>query len=75
MSNKLVPVSRHELVRRLGELGFSGPFKGSGHEFMTKGAIRVKLPNEHRGQDIGAELLARILRDSGINLDEWFSVG
>jgi len=75
LSNKLVPVSRHELVRRLGELGFSGPFKGSGHEFMTKGAIRVKLPNEHRGQDIGAELLARILRDSGINLDEWFSVG
>jgi hypothetical protein len=47
---------------------------GSGHEFMTKGAIRVKLPNEHRGQDIGAELLARILRDSGISRYEWFLV-
>lgn len=73
MSNRLVPVSRHELIRRLGELGFSGPFKGSGHEFMTKGAVRVKLPNEHHGQDIGSELLARILRDSGIRRDEWFS--
>lgn len=74
LSNKLVPVSRRELIRRLVELGFNGPFKGSGHEFMTKGAIRVKLPNEHRGQDIGAELLARILRDSGIKRDEWSSV-
>ncbi|MDD4448000.1 MAG: hypothetical protein PHN61_10020 [Methanothrix sp.] len=74
MSNKLVPVSRRELIRRLGELGFSGPFKGSGHEFMTKEAIRIKLPNEHRSQHIGAELLARILRDSGIRRDEWFSL-
>jgi predicted RNA binding protein YcfA (HicA-like mRNA interferase family) len=72
LSNKLV--SRWELIRRLGELGFNGPFKGSGHEFMTKGKIRVKLPNVHRGQDVGAELLARILRDSGIRRDEWFSV-
>lgn len=73
MSSKLVPVSRRELVRRLGELGFGDPYIGSGHEYMTKGAIRIKLPNPHHGQDIGADLLARILRDSGISRDEWFS--
>lgn len=73
MSIRLVPVSRRELVRRLGELGFGGPYIGSGHEYMTKGAIRIKLPNPHRGQDIGADLLARILRDSGISREEWFS--
>jgi hypothetical protein len=58
----------------LGELGFCGPFIGSGHEYMTKGAIRIKLPNPHRGQDIGADLLAKILRDSGISREEWFSI-
>jgi hypothetical protein len=40
---------------------------------MIKGAIQIKLPNPRHGQDIGADLLARILRDSGISRDEWFS--
>ena len=40
---------------------------------MIKGAVRIKLPNSHRGQEIGSELLARILRDSGISREEWFS--
>lgn len=73
LSSRLVPVSRRELIRRLGDLGFSGPFAGTDHEFMTKGAVRVKLPNRHHGQDIGVDLLARILRDSGISRDEWFT--
>lgn len=73
LSSKLVPVSKRELVRRLGELGFGGPYIGSGHEYMIKGAIRIKLPNPHHSQDIGADLLARILRDSGISREEWFS--
>ena len=74
MSSKLIPVSRRELIRRLGDLGFNGPFTGTDHEFMTKGAVRVKLPNLHHGQDIGVDLLVRILRDSGIRRDEWFTV-
>jgi len=28
LSNKLVPVSRRELIRRLGKLGFVGPYPG-----------------------------------------------
>jgi len=67
-------VSRRELIRRLGDLGFNGPFAGADHEFMVKGTVRVKLPNRHHCQDIGVDLLARILRDSGISRDEWFSV-
>jgi hypothetical protein len=39
---------------------------------MTEGAVRIKLPNGHHGQDIGVDLLVRILRDSGISRDEWF---
>lgn len=74
MSNRLVPVSRKELIKRLGKLGFNGPFVGSGHEYMIRGFVRVKLPNPHHGQDISVDLLARILRDAEISREEWFSV-
>jgi predicted RNA binding protein YcfA (HicA-like mRNA interferase family) len=73
LSNRLVPVSRKELIRRLGKLGFNGPFIGSGHEYMIRGIVRVKLPNPHHGQDISVDLLARILRDAEISREEWFS--
>ena len=63
-----------ELIRRLGKLGFNGPFTGSGHEFMIRGITRVKLLNPHHGQDVSVDLLARILRDAGIPRDEWFSI-
>ncbi len=75
MSNRLVPVSRREFIRRLKKLGFSGPFIGSDHEYMIRGITRVKLPNPHRGQDISTDLLSKILRDSEISRDEWFSAG
>lgn len=73
MLNRLVPVSRKELIRRLGKLGFNGPFIGSGHEYMIRGILRVKLPKPHHGQDISVDLLARILRDAEISREEWFS--
>lgn len=73
MSNRLVPISRKELIRRLDKLGFNGPFTGSGHEYMIRGIVRVKLPNPHHGQDISVDLLARILRDAEISREEWFS--
>jgi hypothetical protein len=31
------------------------PFTGADHEFMTKGVVRVKLPNPHHGQDKAAD--------------------
>jgi predicted RNA binding protein YcfA (HicA-like mRNA interferase family) len=73
LSSKLAPVSRRDLIRWLGDLGFNGPFNGADNEFMTKGAVRVKLPNLHNRRDIGVDLLVRILRNSGISRDEWFA--
>jgi predicted RNA binding protein YcfA (HicA-like mRNA interferase family) len=64
------PVSRRELVRALRRLGFDGPFAGTKHEFMVKGTLRLRIPNPPRG-DIGADLLARILREAGISREEW----
>ncbi|HKH50050.1 MAG TPA: type II toxin-antitoxin system HicA family toxin [Thermoanaerobaculia bacterium] len=70
--SRLSPISRRELVQRLRELGFEGPFIGGRHEFMVRGSVRLILPNPHR-QEISTDLLSRILRQAGIEREEWFS--
>ena len=70
MARRLRPVSRGELVARLKALGFSGPYTGGRHQFMVRGSIRLVLPNPHRGE-IGVDLLKRILRQAGIEEEEW----
>lgn len=64
------PISRKELIRRLKELGFAGPYSGGKHQFMIKGHQTLRLPNPHQA-DIGRELLARILRQGEIDKAEW----
>lgn len=66
----LDPVSRRELVGRLQQLGFEGPYTGGRHEFMLRETRRLILPNPHR-RDISVALLARILRQAGISREEW----
>ncbi len=73
MSERLGPVSRRDFIRRLRALGFDGPYAGGNHEFMLRGDRRLILPNPHRSV-IGANLLARLLRQAGISREEWFSV-
>jgi predicted RNA binding protein YcfA (HicA-like mRNA interferase family) len=76
--SRLLPVSRQELIRRLGKLGFEGPYPGSGHAYMVKelpkGRIYVTIPNPHHGQDFGVGLLAQILKEGEISREEWLSV-
>ena len=62
---KLRGVSFGELVRKLKTLNFEGPFSGGKHLFMVRGHLRLTIPNPHR-QDIGADLLTRILRQGEI---------
>ena len=57
-------------MARLQALGFSGPYTGGRHQFMVRGSIRLVLPNPHRGE-IGVDLLKRILRQAGIEEEEW----
>ena len=68
--SKLSSVSYNELVRKLKSLGFEGPFSGGKHLFMVKDDLRLTIPNPHK-QDIGVDLLKRILRQGGIQRDEW----
>ena len=67
---RIGPVSRRELIQRLRRLGFEGPFTGGRHEFMTRGRVRLIVPNPHR-QEISTDLLAHILRQAGISREEW----
>lgn len=64
------PIKRQDLIRHLRELGFEGPYAGGKHHYMLKAEIKLVIPNPHQG-DIGRELLNRILRQAGIERDEW----
>lgn len=63
---------RRDLIKRLGQLGFEGPYVGSGKhpQFMVRGDLVLKLPNEH-SEDIGLPLLKMVLREAGISPEQW----
>ena len=69
---RLSAVSIRDLLSRLKQLGFEGPYTGGRHEFMVRGSTRLVLPNPHR-QDVGVDLLIRILRQAGVTRDEWLA--
>ena len=62
--------TRKELIRYLRQLGFGGPYSGGKHQFMSSGDLTLRIPNPHQN-DIGKELLMRILRQAGISKDDW----
>lgn len=64
------PVSRRELIRRFKQLGFLGPVEGAKHAFMVRGALKVRIPNPHRG-DVDISLLKEILRQAEISKAAW----
>ena len=64
------PISRKKLIRALRTYGFDGPYSGGRHEFMVKDTLVVHIPNPHRS-DIGKALLARILKQAAISIEEW----
>ena len=66
----LGPTKRRDLIRFLKELGFDGPFSGGKHQFMIRDQVRLVIPNPHQ-HDIGRELLVKILRQAGIEKEEW----
>jgi len=67
---RLGPIKRRDLIKYLRELGFDGPYTGSRHQLMVRGEVTVRIPNPHHS-DIGKELLIRILRQAGVDRNEW----
>jgi predicted RNA binding protein YcfA (HicA-like mRNA interferase family) len=66
-----MPISRKKLIRRLRNLGFSGPLSGGRHQFMVKGELKVRIPNPHGSGDISDPLLKEILRQAEISEEKW----
>ena len=67
---KLSPISWRDLVRRLREFGFEGPYQEGKHPYMIKGNLVLTIPNPHRGE-ISTDLLSRILKQAEITRKEW----
>lgn len=66
----ITPIKRKDLIRCFRRLGFDGPYSGGNHQFMTKADLSIRIPNPHQS-DIGKELLVRILRQAGIEREDW----
>lgn len=69
---RLAPVSWSELITRLRELGFEGPYQGGKHPYMVKENLVLSVPNPHRTV-IGVDLLRRILNRAGMSRKEWLA--
>jgi predicted RNA binding protein YcfA (HicA-like mRNA interferase family) len=66
----LGPIKRRDFIRHLRSLGFDGPHVGGKHQYMIRDAIKVAIPNPHQ-KEISTGLLIRVLRQAGIDRDEW----
>jgi len=66
-----MPISRRDLIRKLKKLEFKGPYSGGRHQFMARGALKIRIPNPHKSQDITDSLLNEILRQAGISRFEF----
>jgi hypothetical protein len=62
------------MVRRLRELGFEGPYLSSGPHpyYMKRRDLTLDLPNPHK-QDIGIDLLKRVLKRAEVSREDWLS--
>jgi hypothetical protein len=52
-------------------VGFSGPFEGGKHPYMIRGVVVLTIPNPHK-EEVGVDLLQRILKQAGVTRKEWF---
>ena len=68
--SRLTPIEWRDLVKRLRTLGFEGPFTGGKHPYMVRDDLVLTIPNPHR-QEIGVDLLRRILRQASVSRQEW----
>jgi len=65
------PIEYREFLRKLRSLGFSGPVQVGKHPFMIRGRQKLAIPNPHGKTIDDLKLLKRILRQAGINDQEW----
>ncbi|HTP89825.1 MAG TPA: type II toxin-antitoxin system HicA family toxin [Bryobacteraceae bacterium] len=64
------PIKRRDLITCLRRLGFEPPVSGGDHQFMKGRGRRLRIPNPH-AEEISRGLLVRILRQAGVEREEW----
>lgn len=69
----LSPLPRRILIKKLRELGFSGPYPATRHEYMKRGREKIFIPNPH-GKDIGIPIIKRIIQQLGISNQEFLDL-
>jgi predicted RNA binding protein YcfA (HicA-like mRNA interferase family) len=67
------PIKRRDLIAHLRTLGFEEPVSGGDHQYMKGRGRKLRIPNPH-AEDIGRGLLVRILRQGGIDREEWEAI-
>ena len=68
---RLAPISARELQAILSRLGFRSIRQKGSHTFWQHDDGRATIVPVHKGEDIGRGLLRQILRDIGIELEEF----
>ncbi|MGH7494640.1 MAG: type II toxin-antitoxin system HicA family toxin [bacterium] len=69
---KLVPLPAREVIRKLRVLNYDGPIPGGRHAHMVHHAYKKIIPIPvHGNKDIGIGLLRKIIRDTGLTVEEW----
>lgn len=65
-------MSRQDIIKCLKKIGFEGPFNAGGKHpaYMTRGALKFKLPNPHKTKDIGDPLLSRLKKQAMVTEEE-----
>ncbi|OHB17683.1 MAG: hypothetical protein A2913_01815 [Parcubacteria group bacterium RIFCSPLOWO2_01_FULL_40_65] len=66
-------ISWRKFVQKFKRLGFDGPYSGGRHLFMVKERLKIRIPNPHHS-DISKDLISEILRQAGINIEEWKNI-
>jgi predicted RNA binding protein YcfA (HicA-like mRNA interferase family) len=73
--SRLSPEKPREVIRKLRELGFEGPFGGGRHVFMRHPETRVKISVPvHQGRDVPIGTLAAIIKQAGSTVDQWLAL-
>jgi predicted RNA binding protein YcfA (HicA-like mRNA interferase family) len=69
---KLSPEKPTEVIRKLLQLGYEGPFGGGKHPVMRhpQTGKKISVPM-HKSRDLPIGTLRSILRAGGISVEEW----
>ncbi len=73
---RLHPVRARQVIRFLESLGFRQARQKGSHKFFRHPDGRTAMVPDHKGEDLGRGIMAKILRDAGVKpaeFLEWLS--